>query len=134
MHSLPNQSTVRRFRFAAFLLLLKWVFLIVSLAVLGYSMVVERRDLSYVGIGMMGLTVVVSISHWIVAARARCPLCLVPSFSHQQCSKNRKARHLFGSYRLFVALAVIFRGYFHCPYCGEPTSIEVRQRLRNRRV
>ena len=133
MHSLPNQHTVRRFRFAALLLLLKWVFFTSFLGVFGYSLMMERRDLIYIAMGLMGLALLVSISHWIVGARTRCPLCLVPSFSHQQCSKSRKARHFMGSYRLIVALAVIFKGYFHCPYCGEPTAIEVRSRMRHAR-
>jgi hypothetical protein len=132
MHSLPNQNTVRRFRFAAFLLLLKWMFLTGFLGLFGYSMWMERSDLTWYAMGLLGLGVVVSLAHWMIGARARCPLCFVPSFSHQQCSKHRKAPHFLGSYRLFVALAVIFKGYFRCPYCGEPTAMEVRTRSRSR--
>ena len=31
-----------------------------------------------------------------------------------------------GSHRLRVALRILFRGSFVCPYCNEPTSIEAR--------
>ena len=128
MHGLSNHHMVRRFRFAALLLLLKWLLMSGFPGLLGYSMWAERRDLTWYALGLLGIGVVVSLAHWIIAARARCPLCLVPSFSHQQCSKHRKALHFLGSYRLFVALAVIFKGYFRCPYCGEPTAMEVRSR------
>lgn len=127
MHTLPNQNAVRRFRFSALLLLLKWVFMMGSLGVFGYAMLAERRDLTLLALGLLGLTLVVSIAHWVIATRARCPLCFVPSFSHQMCSKSRKARHFLGSYRLLVSLAVIFRGWFHCPYCGEPIGVKMRQ-------
>lgn len=133
MHSLPNQNAVRRFRLAAVLLLMKWMLFAGAAGLCAYSMLMERRDLIYLGIGLMLLAVIISLAHWLVGARARCPLCLVPSFSHQQCAKNRKAMHFLGSYRLFVSLAVIFKGSFRCPYCGEPTAITVRQRSRNRR-
>ena len=133
MHRLPSQSSVIRFRLAAVLLLVKWAVFVAALGLLGYSILLHETQLTYVGLGLLGMALLAALVQWIVAARARCPLCLVPSFSSKQCSKNRKARHVIGSYRLYVALAVIFRGYFHCPYCGEPTSIEVRQRLRNRR-
>jgi hypothetical protein len=133
MHRLPSQSSVVRFRVAAILLLVKWVVFVGALGLLGYSILMNQIQLTYAGLGLLGLAVVAALVQWVVGARARCPLCLVPSFSSRQCSKNRKARHVMGSYRLYVALAVIFRGYFHCPYCGEPTAIEVRQRVRNHR-
>jgi len=128
MHSLPNKSVVRRFRIAALLLLLKWVFVAGFLGLFGYAAWMERRDLAYLAIALLGPALLVSLGHWAAAVRTRCPLCFVPSFSHQQCAKHRRAMHFLGSYRLFVALAVIFKGYFRCPYCGEPTAMEVRQR------
>jgi hypothetical protein len=133
MHSLPNQSVVRRFRLAAVLLLLKWIFLTAALAVFGYSMILDKREMMLIGIISMAVGVFVSLAHWTVAGRARCPLCFVPSFSHQQCAKSRKALHFLGSYRLIVSLAVLFKGRYRCPYCGEPTAIAVNQRYRNRR-
>ena len=133
MHSLPNSSAVRRFRFAALLLLVKWLLVIVSVVFVGYLVIAERKDLSYIVINLMGITLLISVSHWVVSLRARCPLCLVPSFSHQQCSKSRDVRNLLGNYRLFVALDVLCKGSFRCPYCGESTAIRVRQRNRGTR-
>lgn len=130
MHALPNARTVRRFQIAALLLLLKWLLVIVFVALFGYSLMWEKRELTCLALYLMGLCLLVSVSHWVISARARCPWCLVPSFSHQQCSKYRKARHFLGSYRLFVTLGVIFRGWFRCPYCGEPTAVAVRKHPR----
>lgn len=129
MHNLPSKSMVRRFRLAAWLLLLKWFLVLLFLAWFGYAMWREKMDHAYWAIGLaVPAAMLTALAHWIIAMRARCPLCFVPSFSHQQCSKHRKATHFLGSYRLLVALAVALRGWFRCPYCGEPTAMKVRRR------
>lgn len=131
MHCLPNQSTVKRFRLAALLILLKWLLIMGSLLLFGYALLVDRRDLSYLAISLFGLAGIVTIFHLIVGARTRCPLCLVPSFSHLRQSKSTKANHFLGSYRIFVALGVMFKDCFHCPYCAENIAIQIRQQHRH---
>jgi hypothetical protein len=133
MHRLPFKISVVKFRVAAILLLVELAAFVAALGLLGYSVLLQRIELAYVGLDLLCLALLAALVQWIVGTGARCPLCRVPSLSSSQCSKNRKARHVMGSHRLYVALAVIVRGYFHCPYCGELTSIEVRQRLRNHR-
>ncbi len=128
MHSLPNKSVVRRYRLAAWLLLLKWVFVAGFLGLFGYAMWMDRTDLAYPAIALLVPALLSGLCHWALSLRTRCPLCFVPSFSHQQCAKHRKATHFFGSYRLLVAMAVIFKGWFRCPYCGESTAMQVRRR------
>lgn len=130
MHRLPTQGIVRRYRVAALLILLKWLLITGSLPLLAYAKLIERRDLGYCAIAGLILAGLLSLGHWMVGIRARCPLCFVPSFSHQQQAKNWKALHFLGSYRLFVALGVIFKGYFHCPYCGEETAMLAREHRR----
>ncbi|MBN8456721.1 MAG: hypothetical protein J0M04_02680 [Verrucomicrobia bacterium] len=71
-----------------------------------------------VGLGVLGLIQL----HF--ASQVRCPLCLVPPLATRNCSRNRRAGRLFGSYRLRVSCAVIGTGRFRCPYCGEVTRVE----------
>ena len=127
MHHLPNQYAVTRFRFAAWLLLGKWSLIVGSAAVLPYSLCVADRDLTHLAIGLIGLAVLVTVVQWLIAARARCPLCIGHPLAHKACATHRGTRRLFGSYRLWVAMTVIFAGWFRCPYCGEPTAISVRR-------
>jgi len=98
--------------------------------VLGYAMVMGQTELIELGMMLGAGTVVVGFLQWALAGKTRCPLCMTPVLAHKSCSKNRKARRLLGSYRLRVALAICFQGYFKCQYCNEPTSIEVRPRYR----
>jgi hypothetical protein len=128
MHCLPNQTVVKRFRATAFLIILKWLLVPGSLALFAYALLLSRRDLGNLSIGLFGFAGFVSISHLMMGARARCPLCLVSSFSHIQVSKSTRAKHFLGSYRLFVALGVIFKRCFHCPYCGKDVAIKTHRR------
>jgi hypothetical protein len=68
------------------------------------------------------------IIQWGMARRARCPLCMTPVMETKRCSKHRNAKPFLGSYRLRVALSIIFKGSFRCPFCHEPTAIQVRQK------
>lgn len=130
MYCLPNQSMVRRYRFTSFLILLKWLLFTVSVPLLGYAVLVGRRDFANIAIVLMGVAVLASIGHWLVGLHARCPMCFVSPFSHRQHSKSWKASHFLGSYRVFVAGSVLFRGFFHCPYCGEKTAVKPRKHHR----
>lgn len=68
------------------------------------------------------------VMEWLISSRARCPLCMIPPLHPKSCQKNKRARRLFGSYRLHVATHVLFFDYFQCPYCGEATKISLRER------
>ena len=128
MHHLPTQHAVIRFRLAALLLLIKWLLFTGSAAVLAYSAWLGSRPLAQVAVGMVGLVVPVMFAQWLSATRARCPLCIGHPLAHRACATHRDTRRLFGSYRARVAMTVIFRGRFRCPYCGESAAVAVRQR------
>lgn len=68
------------------------------------------------------------LAGFFVGGRARCPLCMMPPLRNQSCSKHRNAGKVLGSFKLSVALSVLFQNRFRCPYCGEPTAMEVRAR------
>lgn len=126
MHRLPNQYAVIRFRFAALLLLGKWALAIGSVVMLAYSLCVANQEFTQLSIGLIWISVCVGVVQWLLAGRARCPLCIGPPLVHGDCSTHRSIRPLFGSHQIRVALSVVFRGWFRCPYCGEPTVIEAR--------
>ena len=126
MHRLTNSYSVLQFRIAALLLLIKWPLIAGSATALGYSLCVANRDLTFLAICLLGLAVLVALAQWLVADRARCPLCVGQPMAHKTCVTHRDTRRLFGSYRLRVAHCVVFQGWFRCPFCGESTAIEVR--------
>jgi hypothetical protein len=128
MHRLPSQSSVTRFRLAAYLYVLFILLVIAGASYLGWALLNNHPQHVIFAASFIGGAVAVFIFHWITASRVRCPLCLVPSMARKNCSKNRNAKRLLGSYRLKVASSIILRNNFRCPYCNEPTVLEVRQR------
>ncbi len=128
MHRFHSNSVIFRFKLASFLLCLKYILAPASLGVLGYSLVMGEHRLVLVGYGLAVLAIVSILIQWIAGSRARCPLCMTPVLVKKECSKHRHSKPLLGSYRLPVALGILFRGKFICPYCHEPSVMEVRQR------
>jgi len=128
MHRLPSQSAVTRFRVAAYLYIIALLIVIGGIGYLGWALYASLQDHVVTAAAVIGLAVVTFIIQWIASARVRCPLCLVPSMAKKNCSKNRNAKRLLGSYRLKVASSIILHNNFRCPYCNEPTALEVRQR------
>lgn len=132
MHRLPSQYAVNRFRAAAWLLAVKWLLATAALLVMGYALFVYDTRLVIMSLGVFMFCGVIAIIQWLIAARARCPLCLTQPVAVRSCATNRNAKRLFGSHRLRVAISIILHNNFRCPYCGEMTTLEVRQAAHRR--
>ena len=132
MHKMPSNHAIRRIRIAAMLLLAKCLLTPAAVGLLIYSFAIHNRELSYIGLGMLLLTGLVVFLQWLISTRANCPLCMTPVLGNKGCSKHRTAKSLLGSHRLRVAVSILFTSRFRCPYCGEPTLLEVRQSRKRR--
>jgi hypothetical protein len=128
MHRFPSKSVITRFKFAAFLLCVCFLMIPVVAGTLAYSILTDDPGLTEIGIGLLALAVLLAILQCLIGARTRCPLCMTPVLATRGCSKHRHARKLCGSHRLRVAVAIIFRNCFKCPYCHESAALEVRTR------
>lgn len=128
MHRFQSKSTIIRFRFASLLLCLKFLLAPAAGGLLAYSILRHDMKLTWIAIGLGGAALFTLILQWILASRTRCPLCLTPVLATKGCSKHRNAKTVLGSYRLRVSLAVLCKGSFRCPYCNEPSVMEVRNR------
>ena len=92
-----------------------------------YSLVAADRELTHLSLKLVGVSVLLAIVLWMMVARLRCPLCIGLPLAINGSVKSRRARRLFGSYRFRVALAILTKGHFRCPYCGEYTAVEARR-------
>jgi cytochrome bd-type quinol oxidase subunit 1 len=128
MHRFQSKSAIVRLRFAAIFLCLSWILSVAAVGLLTYSLIEHNKKLTFVAMGLALAAIFVVVIQWILASRTRCPLCLTPVLASKGCSKHRNAKKLLGSYRLRVAMMVLFKGRFHCPYCHEPSVLEVRER------
>lgn len=130
MHHPHSNAAATRLRLAALLLLGNCGLAIAGVGLLGYSIVTISREVMLAGTALMVLALVLVVVQWMAAARTGCPLCRTPVLAPKLCSKHRRAKTLLGSHRLRVAVAVVFRNQFRCPYCNESTGLEVRESIR----
>lgn len=128
MHHFRSRSTIVRFKAASLLLCSKCLLAPLASGTFIYAILKDDRMLAFIAIGIAAAAVLSAILQWILAARARCPLCLTPVLAPKTCSKHRRARTFLGSHRLRVALSILFKNTFHCPYCSEKSGMKVRGR------
>jgi hypothetical protein len=102
-----------------------------SLALLAYSVLISDLELTFIALAFLLLTGLVVVIQWLVSMRTSCPLCMTPVLAAKRCMKHRHARSLLGSHRLRTAVSVIFTNSFRCPYCNEPSLLELRNRRRH---
>lgn len=126
MHHPRHAHTIRSLRITALLLCLKRLVIAGVLIVLITSFITADRQLAIVGLGLVGLVVLLALLQWISASGARCSLCMMPVLSRKGCSTHRHAKPLLGSRRLRVALSILLKGSFRCPYCNEPTILRLK--------
>ncbi len=130
MHQFRSKSTILRFKVASLLLCSLCLLAPLASMIFLYAVFHDDRKLAYIGIGIGIAAALSTVSQWILAARARCPLCLTPVLAPKNCAKHRRARTFLGSYRLRVALSILFKNTFLCPYCSEKSAMKIRSRFR----
>ncbi len=130
MHRLSSYLILRRFRIVSFFLLLMFLTIPVSIGVLGYGVFSKNIDLMRLAGMIFGLGICLKMLIYIMSARVKCPLCLGATFRNLGCTRHKSAVKLLGSYQADVAVSVLFKGKFRCPYCGERTMMQVRDRRR----
>lgn len=108
------------------MLCIKRVVIAAAIAVLLASAVMADPRLSITGVALLGATLLFTLIQWMFASAAKCPLCMMPVLSRKGCSRHRHAKALLGSQRLRVALSILLKGSFRCPYCNEPTILRLK--------
>lgn len=131
MHRLRSRTIIRRFRLAAFLLGLNHLVILATLFFCIYLVFVYQPEYLAVGLGLLLSLPVLTVARWIISSRTNCPLCLTPVLGGKNCSKHRRAQTFLGSYKLAVARSILTKNSFYCPYCHEPTVLELRQNPRD---
>lgn len=128
MHSLRSKQSLRRFQLAALLAWTRFLLIPVSAGIMAWALVSHDNALLETGAKLAAGTVAIGVLLWIVGRQTRCPLCQTAVFGSALCSKHRHSKRLLGSHRLRVAVFILMRGQFTCPYCNERTSMQVRKR------
>jgi len=129
MHHPRSISAIVRLRIAALLLLVICLLVPLALGLLIGSIVTSNFQLTVAGSSLLLVSVVLIMPQWAAGASTGCPLCWTPVLAPKSCTKHRSAKTLLGSHRLRVAMAILVKNQFRCPYCNEPTSLELHNML-----
>ncbi len=133
MHHPRSASAAQRLRLASILLLANRLLILPAVGMLLISFFAHDRYLTIFGSTLMVVSFLLLLAQLLVASQAGCPLCRTPVLASLGCVKHRKAKRFLGSYPLRVALAITFREQFRCPYCNEPTGMEIREKYRDQK-
>lgn len=135
MHRFSNSSSIFRFRLASILWLLKFPITLYALLFLFKAVIThqgENESAVPLALLVLGFAILLNIVQSMMGSRCRCPLCLGQPLNRTGAVRRSNVPRLLGSYRLRMIVSSIFKGYFRCPYCGEPVAMEVRERRRHR--
>ena len=130
MHRPRHAQVIVKMQLAALLLCVSRLLIPAALVMAVMAVMSGEAGHSKIALALGGSAVVLAILQWIVASGGKCPLCTMPVLSRRGCSRHRNARRVVGSHRIPVAFGVLFKGHFRCPYCNEPTLLELRETAR----
>jgi hypothetical protein len=133
MHRPRHPQVIVKLQAAALLLCVSRLLIPAAVAMAITAVLTGEARYSMFALILGGAAVVMAILQWMFAAGGKCPLCTMPVLSRKGCSKHRNAATLAGSHRFPVAFGVLFKGHFRCPYCNEPTALEVKEPARRSR-
>lgn len=126
MHHLHSARSILFFRMTALLLLAKGLVGMIGVGLLMFSVSTYDFHFSRIGALVLGLGVVLAVFQWLTAISAWCPLCVAKVMTRNYCAKHRRALRILGSHRLPVAVSILCKGRFSCPYCHEVTELKLR--------
>ncbi len=120
MHIQRSKRSLRLLRRGAYHFLFNTVLGFAAVGAVAWSAYHYDLKLLYGSLGLVGLWLVSAVVFMVRGSRLRCSMCVMPLWSGSKCQKHKTVKPALGvSYRLGVALAVIFTGKYRCPYCGE---------------
>jgi len=128
MHRLSSHYLLKRFRIASLFLVITFLSLPVAIGFLSYGLLEKDAGWMQVAGYVLAAGLVLKVLSHMVGGRLKCPLCMGTPLRNLGCSKHKSAQTLFGSHKLDVAVSILFQDKFRCPYCGETTGMQVRER------
>lgn len=135
MHHLRTIPAIIHFRVSALIWMINCLLPLVAAGLLIELMCAGSTHSALLGLAVLALSPVMVIPHWAASSHTNCPVCWTLVLAPKHSAKHRNAKTLMGSHRLRVAVAILCKNEFRCPYCNESTALELpntRHRATNR--
>ena len=123
MHRQFSHSTIWSLRLGSLHFIANIFFLISGTFLLTLGVITHTDN--YALFGFLGLTVgVLSVMFFKLCSSATtCPVCVSRIWANTGCRKHQQSKKYMGlSYRLRIAVKILTRQPYRCPYCAERFS------------
>ena len=130
MHRPRHAQVIVKLQLAALLLCVSRLLIPAAIVIAIMSVLSGETGHLKIALALGASAAGLAVLQWIFASGGKCPLCTMSVLSRRGCSRHRNARCVAGSHRMPVAFGVLFKGHFRCPYCNEPTLLELRETAR----
>lgn len=127
MHHIQSKFRANAFRRASTVFILAYLSLFVAAGSTIYIIVEEPEGQLALYGSILGTTLLLWILALIISGTCRCQLCQASTMRSLKCSHHTRAKRLLGSYRLRIAVAILFKGSFRCSYCGEAFNLKPKE-------
>ena len=123
MHRQSSTRALKLLRFGALHFLFNFLLLPTAVVLMMIWLVLGNREWLLIGSITVAVLILSVIMFFLIHRMWQCPLCMGRIWIRQGCRRHQKAVTAFGmSCRLGVALSVVKKQSYRCPYCGDPFS------------
>lgn len=114
---------LRSLRYAACHFLFNILLFCAGIGLLAAGLITSVVDWQWIGASILLAWALSCAVFFLYSLTWHCPLCMGKLWVNTGCRRHRNASSTLGiSYRLHIALSVLFKKQYRCTYCGEPFS------------
>jgi len=125
-HSKLNYPRPWRLRVACLALVLTWLLGFSAMLGLACGFITDDHRLIIFSLVAIAVCLLLAALSFILANELPCNVCSQPVLLTKRCRKHVKARRMFSSYGLGIAVPALFTARYHCMHCGEKIPLGKR--------
>lgn len=123
MHRQHSSHTLRSLHLGAIHFVLNALLIVAAISLLTAGIIIGDNNWLWIGTSVLAVWIISAFVFFLCSLSWHCPLCMGKVWVRTGCRRHRNLRPALGiSYRLGIALCVLFKSRYRCPYCGEPFS------------
>jgi hypothetical protein len=123
MHRQFSQSTIWSLRLGSLHFIANIFAIILGMALLFMGTIASSDIYTLTGFVSLAAGILSILLFKICSSAVTCPICVSRIWANTGCRKHKKSKKSLGlSYRLNIALKILTRQPYRCPYCAERFS------------
>lgn len=134
MHRQKSKRSLRQLKLIAMCYFVTLAAAACAICFVAAGLLQDNRQILWIGAGAFALFLLFVIIFFFQSLCWQCPLCMGRLWLKSGARRHRNTKKAFGiSYRLELAISIIFKSKYRCLYCGESFSTQqTREELRGK--